>query len=83
VVLAKTKQLLADVSSDTRRTLASVKQIERFQVGSCATEFWEPESVDLVVRLEHRTKAHILVAFLGYALWVTFKHLLQRRGTGL
>ncbi len=49
LVLAKTKQLLADVSSDTRRTLASVKQIERFQVGSCATEFWEPESVDLVV----------------------------------
>src|SRR5215475_12075842 len=25
---------------------------------------------------EHRVKAHILVAFLGYALWVTFKHLL-------
>ena len=34
-------------------------------------------------QLEHRTKAHILVAFLGYALWVTLKHLLQRRGTGL
>lgn len=49
LVLAKTKQLLRDVSSDTRRTLASVKQIERFHVGSCATEFWEPESVDLVV----------------------------------
>ena len=24
-------------------------------------------------------KAHILVAFLGYALWVTFKHLLKRK----
>ena len=23
---------------------------------------------------EHRTKAHVLVAFLGYALWVTLKH---------
>jgi transposase len=34
-------------------------------------------------QLEHRVKAHILVAFLGYALWVTLKHLLQRRGTGL
>ena len=34
-------------------------------------------------QLEHRTKAHILVAFLGSALWVTLKHLLQRRGTGL
>jgi len=26
-----------------------------------------------------RVKAHVLVAFLGYALWVTLKHLLQRR----
>jgi transposase len=30
---------------------------------------------------EHRVKAHILVAFLGYALWVTFKHLLKRSHT--
>ena len=28
---------------------------------------------------EHRVKAHVLVAFLGYALWVTLKHLLKRR----
>src|ERR1700682_6145947 len=28
---------------------------------------------------ESRVKAHILVAFLGYALWVTLKHLLHRR----
>src|ERR1700746_2835066 len=28
---------------------------------------------------EHRVKAHVLVAFLGYALWVTLKHRLQRR----
>src|SRR5436309_3492496 len=28
---------------------------------------------------ERRVKAHVLVAFLGYALWVTLKHLLQRR----
>ena len=28
---------------------------------------------------EERVKAHVLVAFLGYALWVTLKHLLQRR----
>lgn len=27
---------------------------------------------------EHRVKAHILVAFLGYALWVTLKHWLKR-----
>src|SRR5436305_6437389 len=28
---------------------------------------------------ESRVKAHVLVAFLGYALWVTLKHLLKRR----
>ena len=28
---------------------------------------------------ESRVKAHVLVAFLGYALWVTLKHLLQHR----
>jgi transposase len=32
-------------------------------------------------QLEHRAKAHILVAFLGYALWVTLKHLLIRKGS--
>ena len=30
-------------------------------------------------QLEPRIKAHVMVAFLGYALWVTLKHLLQRR----
>lgn len=34
-------------------------------------------------QLERRVKAHVLVAFLGYALWVTLKHLLQRRHLGL
>ena len=34
-------------------------------------------------QLERRAKAHILVAFLGYALWVTLKHLLQRKGSAL
>jgi hypothetical protein len=28
---------------------------------------------------EPRVKAHVLVAFLGYALWVTLKHLRKRR----
>jgi transposase len=30
-------------------------------------------------QLEPRVKAHMMVAFLGYALWVTLKHLLKRR----
>jgi hypothetical protein len=28
---------------------------------------------------EPRVKAHVMVAFLGYALWVTLKHWLKRR----
>jgi len=32
-------------------------------------------------QLEPRVKAHILVAFLGYALWVTLKHLLRRKNS--
>lgn len=34
-------------------------------------------------QLERRAKAHILVAFLGYALWVTLKHLLIRKRSPL
>jgi transposase len=34
-------------------------------------------------QLEHRVKAHILVAFLGYALWVTLKHLLRAKHSEL
>ena len=34
-------------------------------------------------QLERRTKAHVLVAFLGYALWVTLKHLLKGSGSRL
>ncbi len=30
-------------------------------------------------QLEPRVKAHVMVAFMGYALWVTLKHLLKRR----
>jgi transposase len=30
-------------------------------------------------QLESRVKAHVMVAFLGYALWVTLKHLMKRR----
>jgi transposase len=33
-------------------------------------------------QLEKRVKAHVLVAFLGYALLVTLKHLLKRAGSG-
>ena len=32
-------------------------------------------------QLEPRVKAHVMVAFLGCAPWVTLKHLLKRRAT--
>lgn len=34
-------------------------------------------------QIEPRVKAHILVAFLGYAMWVTLKHLLRRNHSRL
>jgi hypothetical protein len=34
-------------------------------------------------QLEPRAKAHILVASLGYALWITLKHLLMRKSSAL
>ena len=34
-------------------------------------------------QIERRTKAHVMVAFLGYALWVTLKHLLKGSGSKL
>ena len=34
-------------------------------------------------QLEHRAKAHVMVAFLGYVLWVTLKHLLRGKGSKL
>jgi hypothetical protein len=33
----------------------------------------------LFYQLESRVKAHVMVVFLGYALWVTLKHLLKHR----
>lgn len=34
-------------------------------------------------RKRSRAQAHILIAFLGYALWVTLKHALKREGLSL
>ena len=37
------------------------------------------ESSTIFHQQERRVKAHVMVAFLGYALWVTLKHTLRRR----
>jgi hypothetical protein len=34
-------------------------------------------------QIERRVKAHVLVAFLGYALWVTLKHLMRAKSVEL
>jgi hypothetical protein len=34
-------------------------------------------------QLERRVKAHVMIAFLGYALWVTLKHRLKRKQSDL
>src|SRR5438874_3072747 len=34
-------------------------------------------------RQKRRVKSHVMVAFLGYALWVTLKHMLKRRPTAV
>ena len=34
-------------------------------------------------QIETRVKAHVMVVFIGYALWVTLKHLLKAKETGL
>jgi hypothetical protein len=46
---------------------ASFRAPKRFLSGLCS------------IRRRRRVKAHVLVAFLGYILWVTLKYLLKRR----
>ena len=49
IVSRKTRQLLADVDATVRETLAGGRAAARFEIGSCATAFWEPGSVQLIV----------------------------------
>jgi hypothetical protein len=47
---------------------------------ACFRTLKSPLSIrPLFHQLETRVKAHVMVAFLGYSLWVTLKHLLKRR----
>jgi DNA modification methylase len=48
-ILKKTKALLADVDQATRENLRRARPEVRFHVGSSTGEFWEPDSVQLVV----------------------------------
>jgi hypothetical protein len=71
--------LRTNVEADTAEELWS----RYMQLTEAETSFRALKS-ELSIRplfhqLEPRVKAHVLVAFLGYALWVTLKHLLKRR----
>jgi hypothetical protein len=48
-VLRKTRSLLADVDEPTRERLRRARTTLRFHVGSSTDQFWQPESVQLVV----------------------------------
>src|ERR1700728_4145486 len=73
-----------------RCCVPTYRQIQRKQMWSMYMQLTEAEASfralksELSIRplfhqKEPRVKAHVLVAFLGYALWVTLKHLLQRQ----
>lgn len=49
IVLRKTRGLLADIDDATRARLRHAQTAARFQVGSAATSFWAPDSVQLIV----------------------------------
>ena len=49
LILRKTRQLLSDVSSDTRQVLDGVRRGSAFRLGDCASPFWKEGQVDLVV----------------------------------
>jgi transposase len=71
--------LRTNVEADTAEELWS----RYMQLTEAETSFRALKS-ELSIRplfhqLEPRVKAHVLVAFLGYALWVTLKQLLKRR----
>src|SRR6202163_4259990 len=71
--------LRTNLKADT----AAVVWVEDMQLTEAEASFRALKS-ELSIRplfhqLESRVKAHVMVAFLGYALWVTLKHLLKRR----
>jgi hypothetical protein len=61
-----------------RRDVGQVHAVDRGRGGLPRAEERAFDSA-AVSSKEPRVKAHVMVAFLGYALWVTLKHLLKRR----
>jgi transposase len=71
--------LRSNIEADTAEQLWS-KYMQLTEAEACFRALKSELSIrPLFHQLEHRVKAHVLVAFLGYALWVTLKHLLNRR----
>ena len=71
--------LRTNLPADTAQELWS-KYMQLTEAEACFRALKSELSIrPLFHQKEPRVKAHVMVAFLGYALWVTLKHLLQRR----
>jgi transposase len=71
--------LRTNLRADTAEELWS-KYMQLTEAETCFRALKTELSIrPLFHQLERRVKAHVLVAFLGYALWVTLKHLLLHR----
>ena len=78
-----------EITSGTYLIRTNLSDVELSKLWEIYTQLTEAEAAfraiksDLMIRpmwhqKKERVHAHILVAFLGYALWVTLKHSLQR-----
>jgi hypothetical protein len=71
--------LRTNLRADTAEELWS-KYMQLTEAEACFRALKTELSIrPLFHHLERRVKAHVMVAFLGYALWVTLKHLLLHR----
>src|SRR6266851_1737152 len=75
--------LSATHESDSRRCCRSLEKVHAADRSRSGIRTLKSELAirPLFHQLEKRVKAHVLVAFLGYALQVTLKHLLKRSGS--
>jgi len=75
--------LSATHESDSKRCYRSLEEVHAADGSEAAFRTLKSELAirPLFHQLEKRVKAHVLVAFLGYALQVTLKHLLKRSGS--
>ena len=69
-------------TTDPEQLWKSYIQLTEAEAAFCALKS-ELSTRPIFHQLERRAKAHTLVAFLGYALWVTLQRLLMRKRSDL